>query len=312
MITESHDGAEGEAASENPLYPAGSTAADLKAAFDEARKGHDVLESASAIEAKIPEHWSDEDKAAFKALDPKAKSWLIGRHRAMEGDYTRKTMNVSKDKKRMDKLSSIEQLFAPYQAEMAAMGMDEVTAASELLHAYRQLKYNSQAVLGTNQPMEAMPQNDLRHEIHQLKQGLQQQAMQQWHQSIRIGQHKINAVRDAVDEAGRKTYPHFDTLLPDMVMLARADLMAGKPVELADLYNRAGWSNSAIREEFIAAQRDAAAKQKTEQNRAKVEAAKKAGASVYGAPQGQNGQAKRPARSIREELEAAFRDSLSG
>ncbi len=42
-----------------------------------------------------PIHWSDEDKAVFENQTPEARRFLLERHRAMEGDYTRKSQYVS-------------------------------------------------------------------------------------------------------------------------------------------------------------------------------------------------------------------------
>lgn len=310
------------------IYPKGSTAADLEAAFEQARKGEKILmEAPDQGDPKLPEHWSEDDKAAFKALDSKAKNWLLSRHKAMEGDYTRKTMELAKDRKKVEKLAAVDKVFEQYKDDLMASGVDEARATAELMEAYRQLRRDPKAVLqrlaqtygvelqsskaeelsGGNIP----EWDQLKNEIGQLKAGMQQQMQQQILQSIRMGQHKINNLKEAKDETGRELYPHFESLLPEMLMLAHADVAMGKQPDLNDLYERSGWSHPTIRQEFIAAQQQSAAKQKAEQNRAKVEAAKKAGVSVYGVP-ATDGGSKRPARTLREELEAAFRDSLSG
>jgi len=87
--------------------------------------------------------------------------------------------------------------------------------------------------------------------------------------------------------------------------------LQGREPQLGDLYERAKWTDAEIRQAELAAQLDAAEKQRAASRRDKRQAAGNAGSSIYGksAP----GHAtNRPARTLREELEAAFRESAQG
>ena len=300
-----------EVLSDQPsIYPKGSTAADIKAAFDQAKN----------IDSEIPSDWSEEDKNTFHNLDAKTKSWLVQRHKAMEGDYTRKTMGLSTERKKLDQLQKI---FSEYQSDFQAAGVDETQAVARLLDTYRNLKTNPKATLAEiadslgvsiNDASSRRPARDdsgVKDEIQKIKQVLQQQHLQHAQISARIGQQKINELVAAKDVAGKLQHPHFETLLPQMLMLAHADLVEGKQPDLKDLYDRASWSHPKIREELISAQLTAAERNKQEQSKAKVEAARKAGVSIYGTPHTDQS-ARKPAKSLREELEAAFRDSIQG
>ncbi len=55
--------------------------------------------SQEPTELEPPAHWPDQDKEMFQTLTPEAKTFMLRRHREMEGDYTRKTQYVSEQMK---------------------------------------------------------------------------------------------------------------------------------------------------------------------------------------------------------------------
>ncbi len=306
---------------ENDSYPQGSVAADLKSAFDKAKLGHGQLQQAheGVSEFKVPEHWSEEDKAAFDVLDPKARAWLVNRHRAMEGDYTRKTQEVSKERKKLEKLSSLERVLDAYRQDLQESGVDEAGAVAELFDAYKQLKADPQGTLkaladrfGVRLSAEngiGAKSTEVQTQLDWIKQTLQAQAHQQWKQSIQRGRRTIDDFLQQKNEAGESIFPDFEQLLPEIILLARSDLMGGRQPDLKDLYERACWSNPKTRDKQLSAQQKAAEAEKKKQARQKAEAARKAGASIYGSPAG-DGVVQKPARTLREELEAAFRGAI--
>ncbi|TAH36540.1 MAG: hypothetical protein EYC62_02535 [Alphaproteobacteria bacterium] len=296
----------GTATSDNNPYPKGSVAADLKTAFQNEKTAY----------ATAPEHWSDEDKATFSSLDDRTKSWVMRRHKSMEADYTKKTTDISKERKRY---GDLQKIFDEYKDDLSRAGVDEAAAVAELFGVYRNLKRNPQATIkhisdlyGYNAeavpPVKNNEPSDIKKEIDQLKGVLAQQQMQQAAGAIRIGQQRIKDMIEAKDVTGKNMYPHFDTLLPHITMLAHADLLQGKQPDLKDLYERAGWAHPNLREEFLSGHLKSAEKRKQDEDRAKVEIAKRAGASIYGTP-GANAVQRKPAQSLREELEAAYRNA---
>lgn len=288
------------------LYPKGSVAADLKTAFENEKN----------IYANAPEHWSDEDKATFSGLDDKAKTWVMRRHKSMEADYTRKTTDLSKERKRY---GDLQKIFEEYKEDLSRAGVDEASAVSELFNVYRDLKRNPQAtikhlsdVFGYKTDMAPPVKNedpsDIKKEIDQLKGVLAHQQMQQATHAIRIGQQRIKDMVDAKDVTGKSLYPHFGALLPQITMLAHADLLQGKQPDLKDLYERAGWAHPNLRDEFLSGHLKSAEKKRQDETKVKTETAKRAGASIYGTP-GANAVQRKPAQSLREELEAAYRNA---
>jgi hypothetical protein len=283
-------------------YPENSTAADLQKAFAEARQQQ------SEIELLAPKHWAERDKQIFGKLDGRTKQWLLQRHKEMEGNYTKKTMELSEERKRYSEFTSV---FTPYREELQRRGLSEVQAAAELLRLYQEQGLGR----GVSNADAAKPPTheveNLKKSFGELQQVFQQQQRQQQQLAIRIGQQKIKDLIDSKDETGQSKHKHFDKLLPTILMLAHADLLQGREPQLGDLYERAKWTDAEIRQAELAAQLDAAEKQRAASRRDKRQAAGNAGSSIYGksAP----GHAtNRPARTLREELEAAFRESAQG
>lgn len=280
------------------IYPAKSTAADIKKAFDAAKaQGADT-----ALHA--PQHWPDKDKALFTKLDQSTKQWLLQRHKEMEGNYTKKSMEIAEERKRYGELS---QAFAPYRQDLEKLGLSETQAVNELLRLYKE-----QQQRGIATPLPDHPElQSIKYSVQQLAQVFTAQRAQQQELAIRFGMQKIKSLTDAKDETGQPRHRHFEKLLPTIVMLAHADLRQGREPQLDDLYERAKWTDPELRQQELAAQLSAAEQQQKAARQTKRQAAAKAGSSVYGASDGTRSQA-RPQRTLREELEAAFRDSAAG
>jgi hypothetical protein len=299
-----------EPAKIDEIYRDGSTAAELKKSF---------AKFADAEGLTVPAHWPSEDRVMFQTLDHNTKQWLLQRHKAMESDYTKKTMDVAKERK---KYTDLDKIFDQYKQDLIESGVDEARAVERLFSSYKDFKSNPHAALTKiaaqygaelrlNDAAKDGDSRNIKQEIEQLKNAILQEKQNTAHLSLKMGRNKIDGFTAMTDVAGKKLYPHFDQLLPQIVMLAHADILEGKQPDIKDLYDRAAWAHPDVRGELLSAQLSAAEKKKMENQRLKIESAKKAGASVYGTPSA-NAMTARPAKSLREELEAAFRNSLGG
>ena len=110
---------------------------------------------------------------------------------------------------------------------------------------------------------------------------------------------------EAKDEGGNALHPHFDELLDDMILLAKASQEAGVPPTLEEVYERASWSNPAVRERLLTARsvetRKAAGQQHANARREAVTTAKQTGTKVNGTNTAETQE--QPRESVREELE---------
>lgn len=66
-----------------------------------------------------PTHWAQADKDKFNALAPDAKSFVLDRFKAMEGDYTRKTQAVAHLQK---EYGPVNEMFTPHMEVMRQKG----------------------------------------------------------------------------------------------------------------------------------------------------------------------------------------------
>ena len=260
-----------------------------------------------------PEHWSKEHKETFASLAPEAQTFLLERHKAMEGDYTRKSMEVAEIRKNYE---PIEQIFATYQADLKAQGITPAEVINRWASVDRFLaehpaegiqwlaqSYNIDLGQLVEQPVnpELM---QLRQEIHALKGSMSQRAQQeQWSKQQTYTQ-QIESFSTETDEAGNPAHPYFESVVEDMVILAQAEQAAGRTPELKALYERAIWSNPEVRERMLSDQKAEQARKADQEARAKAAKAKKAGKSVSGSPTGSASMSED--MNLRESLERQF------
>src|SRR5690606_3080555 len=81
------------------------------------------------------------------------------------------------------------------------------------------------------------------------------------HESLAVSNRVLNERRsfaDAKSESGQPLHPYVDDVIGDMTALAAADRAAGREPNVKDLYERAVWSNPAVRQKLIDSEREAA------------------------------------------------------
>lgn len=294
-------------------------------------------EAASPVEAEeppepAPHSWKAEDKAHWDKI-PKEVRAVIARR---EAERDRHLNEVS------SRLAPLTQVVEHYQPYLVSLGMTPEYAFATLLNAERTLrtgdaKQRAMAIAALAQqysvdlgqiagaPAGQAPHQEefvdpqvqhLRGELEAMKMREHSRLQHEQASRYRSTVEQITAFAEAKDGSGNPAHPFFDQVKDDMARLAAVDQAQGRTPELASLYERAVWSNPAVRNDMLAAQRraeaekakaDAAARAaKAEaEKKAKAQAARLAAVSVAGAPT--NGSVKAPDRSVRESLEAGLR-----
>lgn len=272
-----------------------------------------------------PERWSAEWKAKFTALPREAQQVLLDREGEYDKGFTQKSQE-SADLRR--KLEPLDEVITPYRQAWAMQGMTEAQAIRQLL-AYsdfanrdpvgfiRQIAQANRVDLATlvEQPSQVLPPEiaPLVTEIQSLKQQLQnqQQASQQQQQQAAL----------AAIEAFKKDKPHFDECEADIEaeipVIRRMKPYASHLEVLQEAYDRATWTNPAVRQRLLDSQRaEAEAKAKEAEVKKAQEAAqaakaakKAAGTVVVNKPS--IGGGKVASLSVRETLSKAY-DELHG
>lgn len=279
---------------------------------EETEEPTEELETPTEPSIQAPEHWSQADKETFSSAPPELQQWLLDRHKSMEGDYTRKSQEISEIKKTWE---PVQELFAPHMEQLRANGQTPASVIQRWAQIDQAITQNPQQTIEwlANQYGVKLGQSDddpyidpqvqsLQQEIQQLKQSVVQREQMESQQRLSTVQNDLQQFAEEKTEAGELAHPYFEDVVEDMVRLAKAEQSAGRTPKIGDLYETAVWANPTIRERMLAAQREAAAKKAEQEARAKAAKAKKAQKTIKSSPDGDSVSE----LSLREQLTQAF------
>jgi len=254
-----------------------------------------------------PEHWSSDEKEAFKSLTPEGQQLLLNKKRQFQQGYQERAQSIS----------NIEKALEPYKQSLAYMGVDEATAIRTLFATQQRVMQDpANGILALAQQFGVMdqlrqqfaPDTDdefvdpeikaLRQQVQELKTGLgnfQQQTVQQQQQDLLS---QIDSFKSQTDGKGQLAHPYFDQVRHNMAPLVQQ----GKSMEEA--YNEAVWLVPEYREKHL---KTVANKRQseTQQDRAKrVKQAKRAATTNKSSSKTRADDPE--SRSVAEELRVAW------
>ena len=268
-----------------------------------------------------PNHWPKDFAAKFEALEAPAQHMFMERYKDLEGDYTRKTQEIAKYKKRNE---AFDEIMAPFKGDFERAGMDEVGAVRQLLAAHDYLRKDPQnaiawlanqygvdmAAIGNDPAAEdefADPQvKQLQQQVAQLTGFIQNQQTQQQSQVQQSTQSLIDQFAAETDANGNPKHPHFDRVRGVMGSLISSE----NAKDLATAYEMAVYADPELRQEQVKAM--AAAQS---QDNVKTEAVKKAKKAARSKVRGSASPAAPalPANaSIRDTIQASIRQLENG
>lgn len=251
----------------------------------------EIADTGEQDSVTAPEHWKAEDRDMFEKLPEEAKGFVLGRHKEMEADYTRKTQDIADTRKNWERVS---QAFSPYRDELKSQGLDEAAAVPLLIQSYtdaqkflQTFKANPRQAIENlarqhNVDLSQVDMDDdytdpqvaeLRQQNYQLQQrlnGIEQNLTNAERAQINA---TIEGFKNTKDEQGNLKYPHFDAVRHLMAPLVNQ----GKSMEEA--YNEAMWSHPDARSELLKKEQERLRedeRKKQEEMRKKSEAARKA------------------------------------
>ncbi len=111
----------------------------------------------------------------------------------------------------------------------------------------------------------------------------QRAAQERMQQSI---VNQISSFADERDANGNPVHPFFEDVADDMAILVQAERAAGRSPDLKTLYDKAVWSNQALRQRILDEQREAAVERAKQAAQTRVANAQQAAVSVSGSPSG--------------------------
>ena len=244
---------------------------------DEAEAEEDELEALAA-----PNHWPKDFAGKFEALEPAAQHMFMERYKDLEGDYTRKTQEIAKYRKRQQ---AFDEIMQPHKADFERAGMDEVAAVRQLLAAHDYLRKDPAnainwlanqygvdvGAIGNDPALEdeyADPQvKQLQQQVAQLTGFIQNQQTQQQSQVQASTQSLIDQFAAETDANGNPKHPHFERVRGVMGTLISSE----NAKDLNTAYEMAVYADPELRQEQVKAM--AAAQS---QDSVKTEAVKKA------------------------------------
>ncbi len=265
-----------------------------------------------------PQHWAAQDRELFGKLPPEGQKFLLDRHKAMEGDYTRRMQEIAPLRKASEQWQPyLQQIGAtPDQAFQALIGAEYTLrngTPEQKQQALQKLAADYQIPLGqTAQPPATDEYVDpqvaaLNQKLAQLEawktsreQAEQQYQRQQQERQQSELQSTITTFATETTDAGTPAHPHFEAVKETMAAL----IGSGQAPDLKTAYDMAVWARPDLRQQLLTAQQEAAVKKAAEEAKAKAQKANTAAASISGRPVGAVAAA--PAKSVREELERAW------
>jgi len=268
------------------------------------------------VESSPPEHWSEEDKEAFLAMDESGRQWALRLEQNTQKGIEEKSKELKKFR------DSIE----PYRHLFPA-GVDETQVIQQLLNAQAYLQRNPveglkwlMQNLGVDEkqfhPTDAGKNKDddpyidpeiraLRDEITGLKQGAEQKARDAERQRQNAMLAQVQQFRDETNEDGTPKHPHFNDVQGVMAGL----LQSGRAEDMESAYEQAVWAIPEYRDSVVEQQAKERAEKELAERAKKAEDAKKKGSGVKGKKS-----AKAPAepKSLADSLSEAYDKSVRG
>ena len=252
--------------------------------------------AAAAAEVKAPETWPEQVRQEFdkhaKAY-PQGAQWLKDQISFMQGQYKR---NAGKIEPYVQMARSLDPVLAPGREERRLNGMDDVSYISRLAAADNLLSRDpvqgllwiaEQVGIDINtlgqQQQQVDPQvRELMSQVNELKAHLNDQSQQQQTAMLRSIEGEIESFATTKDANGQPLYPHFDTVLGDIMVAVNAQIAGKKPIDLKAAYEKAIRMNDAVWAQTQAG-KQAEAKKAADAKRAKEAAdAKRAGFAPSG------------------------------
>ena len=229
-----------------------------------------------------PKHWPKEEQEIFNAWDANVQHQVMDRYKAMEGDYTKKTQEIAKFRKRNE---ALDEIYSPFKDDFQRAGMDEVAATRQLLAAHKYLREDPQQALkwlAQSYGVDLKAVNDdtavedeyadpqmkaMQQQIAQLQGTINNQQQQAQNMQKQEVQAMIDNFQTAKDADGNLKHPHFDVVQNQMSGL----ISSGVAKDIESAYEMAVYANPETRAKVL----DEKVKKETKQE-VKAEAVQKA------------------------------------
>lgn len=255
-----------------------------------------------------PNSWSNQAKAKWHEIPPDIRAEIAKRESDVHKGFTKMDEERAYGRE-------LQKVIQPYEPLIRAEGGTPAAAVQDLLNTAYILRTGDPATkarlfaqtaqrfgvdlsqLGQQQQQVAPEVAALHQRIAQLEGSLQQRARVEQERAQQTALQTIQTFKS--DPA----HPFFDAVQDEMALLLQNNAAA----DLKEAYDKAVWMRPDLRQQLLAAQ--TAQQTATVQQRQKVDKARMKAGSVRGGPGGTQPAAPNPNASVREDLEAAFREA---
>ena len=291
-----------------------------------------------------PQHWSEADKAKFRAIKPEDQGFVMERYKAMEADHTKKTQAIAEERKGFEAVKTyvkpIWDTITEIETEGQKHGFTVEQGIKSLWTTYRQLHQDpTQTILalakqyGADLTKLGIPDKGAEGDDYidpQLKVRDDRIAKLEKQISDLTGSVKgredaeqaalrteasseVSKMASAAGGDGQPLYPHFEEVRGRMSQIAAQGFVGS----LAELYDEACWQVPTVRSKRVEAETskaasEAEAKRKAEAEEAEkkrqeaITKARKGGSTTFRSDAPGNGQAK--PKSIDEAFDMAAKE----
>jgi len=286
-----------------------SIAEDVSASADDAD-----TKASSEDDVAPPEHWSDEDKTAFLAMDKAGRDWAL----RAEANYHKGIQAKSEELKKLR--GPIEEYRHLFQ------GVDEGEGVRRLLAAQAFLQQNPteglrwlMRNLGVDekqfaQPQQTAPEDDpfvdpevkkLKDEVRVLRETAEKDLRNAQTRQYQAMVAEIQKFQGETDEQGQPKHPYAQQVFPTMAGL----LQSGRATDLESAYQQAVWALPEYRDSVVQQQVEQRAQEEIAKRVKAAEEAKKKATTVNG-----KSSAKQSPKdlSLTDALSAAYDKSVRG
>lgn len=281
----------------------------------EEKKDEPKAEEVKAIldEINPEEHWSAEDKSAFKLIPNEHRKWVFDRYKRLEADNTRKSQESAQLRSYKQQLDAV---LEPYRQEFALSGMDEIGAIRYLMGIRDYLKNKPAEAFQWLAQQYGVDLANLNTQVDPAQQAVSSQmgqignelnTLRQQLYNEKVGQltKQIEGFSKETDATGNLKHPHFEAVSETMTQLFKSGMV--QPGDLETAYQKAvafqGLTHPVPAQVQTVKEEPKETQKNDELEKAAAAAkAKKAAAGIDG---GSTSKKERP-MTMREELEARY------
>ena len=211
---------------------------------------------------QVPRNWTRSDREAFNALPEATQDFILRQCRSIETELANKSERLAAFHREYE---PVAKMFEPFAGRLKDLNLTPRTAIQRYIDIERRLATGDGVAviralvdgykLAPEQVIEALgsKSSDTRHAAQmnrQLSVNIRQHAA-----ALRKCEAQLEQFKIAQDAAGNRLYPHYADVEPDMAAIALACSSRGQTIPpLKELYERAMWTNPALRRALVSAQ----------------------------------------------------------